>query len=131
MLQSGLEQWGVLFAKSNAAVYQFCITADLYIQQAFTGVIALSQGCCRPVSQSSIKHWGMRFAHTTAAVHWSCIAADLYEEQTFTGVTAVSQGCCRPVLQEASSIGACVLPIPLLQCIGFASLQTCMYRKPS
>ncbi len=32
------------FAKNSAAVHGFCIIADLYEQQMFIGVIAVSQG---------------------------------------------------------------------------------------
>jgi len=36
------------FAKNSAAVHWFRIIADLYEQQIFIGVNAVSQGCCQP-----------------------------------------------------------------------------------
>ncbi len=78
------------FAKNSAAVHGFCIIADLYEQQMFIGLNAVSQGCCQPVLQSSIVQWRMHFAKNSAAVHWFCIIADLYEQQIIIGVNAVS-----------------------------------------
>ena len=78
------------FAHTTAAVHWSCIVADLYIQQTFKGVIAVSQGCFRPFLQCGLEQWGMRFAKNNAAVNLFCIIADLYEEETFISVTAVS-----------------------------------------
>jgi len=57
------------FAKCRVSLHWSCIIADLYEQQIFTGVIAVSQGCCQPVLQSSLEQWGMHFAKNSAAVH--------------------------------------------------------------
>ncbi len=73
----------------------------------------------------------MLFAKTTAAVYWICIIADLDKQQILIGVTALSQGCCQPVLQSSLEQWEYDLPRTVLQCIGFASLQTSMNRKPS
>ncbi len=78
------------FAKNSAAVHGFCIIADLYEQQMFIGVIAVSQGCCQAVIQSSIVQWRMHFAKNSAAVHGFRNIADLYEQQIIIGVNAVS-----------------------------------------
>ncbi len=39
---------------TGAAVHWIRVAAALYEQKVFTGVIAVSQGCCQPVLQSSI-----------------------------------------------------------------------------
>ena len=41
-LQRGLEQWGMRFAKNIVAVNLFCITADLYEEETFISVTAVS-----------------------------------------------------------------------------------------
>ena len=104
----GSEQWEQHFAQGSAAVHWCCITAHLYDQQIFIGVIALTQGCCQAVSQSSTEQWGQHFAQGSAALHW-------------WWVTAV----------VGQSSGNSILPEAVLQCIGVGSLHTCMITKPS
>ncbi len=89
-------------AKTSAAVRWCWVTAHLYEQQIFIGVIAVTQACCEPVLQSSTGQCGMHFAKTSAAVHWCWVTAHLYEQQNFIGVIAVTQACCEPVLQSST-----------------------------
>ena len=59
-----------------------------------------------------------------------CITADLYEQQIFIGVFAVTWACRQPILQSNfKQWGMHVVSIPVLQCIGFASLRIYMNRK--
>jgi len=44
--QSSTELWGRYFALTSAAVQWSCITANLYEEQIFTGIIAVTQACC-------------------------------------------------------------------------------------
>ena len=55
----------------------------------FTGVIARTQACCKPVLQSISEQWGLHFALNTAALHLCWVTARLFEEQISIGVTAV------------------------------------------
>ncbi len=73
----------------------------------------------------------MCFAKNSAAVHWVRIIADLDEQQILIGVTAVSEAAISLFCTAALSSGECILPRTVLQCIGFASLQTSMNGKPS
>ena len=59
---------GNAFANTSAAVHWWWISAHLCEQQAFIGVIAVTQACCEPVLQSSIGQCGTQFAKTRAAV---------------------------------------------------------------
>ena len=77
------------------------VTAQLYEEQTFPCVIAVTQACCEPVLQSSTEQWGMLFALTSTAVHFCWLTAHLYEEQISTGITAGTQACCEPVLQSS------------------------------
>ena len=43
------------------------VSAHLYEEQIFTGVIAVMQACCKPFLQSSTEQW----ASTNALQHWS------------------------------------------------------------
>ncbi len=58
------------FAKNIVAVNLFCITADLYEEETFISVTAVSQGWYQPILQLGLEQWGMRFANNNAAVHW-------------------------------------------------------------
>ncbi len=90
------------FAKSSAALHWCWVTAHLYEQQMFIGVIAVTQACCEPGLQSSIGQQESYFALTSAAVHWCWVTAHLYEQQMFIGVIAVTQACCEPVLKSST-----------------------------
>ena len=70
LLQSSTEQWGLHFAQGSAAVYWCWVSAELYEEQTFIGVIALAQACCEPFSQSRTEQWGLQFAQGSAAVYW-------------------------------------------------------------
>ncbi len=48
--------------KSSGALHWWWVTAHLYEQQIFIGVIAVTQGCCEPVLKSSPEQCGMHFA---------------------------------------------------------------------
>jgi len=106
-----------------------CITAHLYEEQISIGVIAATQGCCQPVLQSSTEQWGRYFALTIAALLWCCIIAHLYQEQISTGVVAVAQACCEPGLQSSTEQRGSSFALTVLQCIGVASLHTCIKSK--
>jgi hypothetical protein len=58
------------FANINAAVHEGWVIAHLYEHQIFTGVIAVTQGCCEPVLKSSPELCEIHFAQTSAAVDW-------------------------------------------------------------
>ncbi len=90
------------FAKASAAVHGCWVTAHLYEQQTFTGVIAVTQACCEPVVQSSTGQWSLHSAQASAAVHWCWVTVQLHEQQTFIGVIAVTQACCEPVVQSST-----------------------------
>ncbi len=66
------------------------ITADLYEEQTFTAVIAMSQSCCQVVLQRSTEQWRVHSAKIRCCSALDSITADLYEEQTFTTVIALS-----------------------------------------
>ena len=83
VLQSSTEQWGLELAKNSVAVHWCWVTAHLYEEQIFIGVIAVIQACCKPVLQSSNEQWGLHFALNSVAVHWCWVTAHLYEEQIF------------------------------------------------
>ncbi len=119
------------FANTSAAVHWWWVTAHLYEQQIFIGVIAVTQACCEPVLQSSTGQCVMHFANTSAAVHWWWVTAHLYEQQIFIGVIAVTQASCEPVLQSSTDSVECILPRQVLQCIGGGSLHTFMSSKSS
>ena len=70
VLQSSTDQWGIHFALSKAAVYWFWVTALLYEQQIFIGLIAGTQDVHQPVLQSSSDKWGMHSALSSTAEHW-------------------------------------------------------------
>ncbi len=89
-------------ANTSAAVHWWWVTAHLYEQQIFSGVIAVTHACCEPVLQSSPVQWQMHLANTCAAVHWWWITAHLYEQQIFSGVIAVTHECCEPALQSST-----------------------------
>ena len=99
VLQSSTEQCVGHFAKTSAAVHWWWVTAHLYEQHNFVGVIALTQGC-EPVLQSSTEHWGLHFAKISDAAHWWWVTAHLCEQQIFKGVIAVTQRCCEPGVEE-------------------------------
>jgi len=54
------------------------VTAHLYGEQMFIGVIALTQPCCGPVLHSSNEQYRMRFAQSIVAAHWCWVTAHLY-----------------------------------------------------
>jgi len=66
------------FAKPSAAVHWCWVTAHLYEQQIFIGVIAVTQACCGAVLQSSTEQWEVHFALTNAAVHFCWATAHMY-----------------------------------------------------
>ena len=39
--------------------------------------------------------------------------------------------CCQPALQSSTEHWGCILPRPVLQCIGVGSLHSCLNSKPS
>ena len=119
------------FAKASAAVHWCWVTAHLYEQQIFIGVIAVTQACCEPDLKSSTGLCGMQFAKTSAALHWCWVTAHLHEQQMFIGVIAVTQACCEPGLQSSIEQQECNLPKPGLQCFGDGSVHTCMSSKSS
>ena len=117
------------FAQTSAAVHWCWVTAHLYEQQISIGVIALTQACCEPVLQSSTGQCVGHLATTSAAVQWCWVTAHLYEQQSLIGVIAVTQAGCEPVLESRLESVECILPRPLLQCIGVGSLHTCMNSR--
>ena len=74
---------GTRACKEQCAVHWCWVTAHLYEEQIFIGVIAVIQACCKPVLQSSNEQWGLHFALNSVAVHWCWVTAHLYEEQIF------------------------------------------------
>jgi len=82
---------------------QWCwVTAQLYEQQIFTGVFAVTQACWQPVVHSSTGKWCMLFAKNSAAMQWCWVTAQLYEQQIFIGVFAVTQACWQPVVYSST-----------------------------
>ena len=73
----------MFFAKKSSPVQCCLVTADLYRQGIFKGVLAVPQACCQPVLDSSIEQWGIHFVKSCAAVHWCWVTADLYGQGTF------------------------------------------------
>ena len=69
VLQSSTEQWEQHFAQGSAAMPWCWVTAELYEEQTFIGVIAVAQACCKPFLQSSTELCGLHFAQGSAAVH--------------------------------------------------------------
>ena len=90
------------FAKTSAAVHFSWVTAHLYEEQIFIGVIAVTKACCELVFQSGTGQWEMHFAETSAAVHFSWVTAHLFEEQTSIGVNVVAKACCELVFQSST-----------------------------
>ena len=93
---------------------QWCwVTAQLYEQQIFKGVFALTQACWQPV------------VHTTALISEVCImskkvlqcndVAQLYEQQIFIGQRHTA--CCEPVCSATLNSGDCILPWTELQAL--------------
>ncbi len=74
--------------------------ANLYEEQIFIGVFAVTQACCEPVLKSTTYQWGMQIAQTSAAVHFCWLTAQLHVEQVSTGVIAVTPASCEHVLQS-------------------------------
>jgi len=68
------------FALPSAAVHLSWVSAGLYEEQIFIGVIAVTQACCKPVLQSSTEQGDEHFALPSAAVHLSWVTADLYKK---------------------------------------------------
>ncbi len=114
------------FALNSAAEHWFWITAHLYQQQIFIGVIAVTQACCQktsklhrcfaqtqagyePVLQNSSEHWGMQFALNSAEVQWFWVTAHLYEQQILIGVFVMTQHVVRLVCRAAVNNGPAVL----------------------
>ena len=116
VLQSSTEQLEQHFAKNSVAVHWCWITAHLYDQQIFTGANAVTQGCCQAVLQSSTEQWEQHFAQGSAAVHYCWVTAHMY---------------CQAAMKSSTEQWVCILPKPVLQCIGVGSLHTCMISKSS
>jgi len=74
-LQSSTEQWGLHFAQGSAAMPWCWVTAELYEEQTFIGMIAVAQACCQAVLQSSTEQWGLHFAQGNAAMPWCWVTA--------------------------------------------------------
>ncbi len=91
----------MLFANNSCCSALKLVAAALCEQKVFTGVIAVSQGCCQHDFHSSIKQLRMLFANNSCCSALNLVAAALCEQKVFTGVIAVSQGCCQPVLQTS------------------------------
>ena len=91
---------GSAFCQNSVAVHWWWVTAQLYGQQIFMGVIAVTQGCCQAVLHSNTEQLEQHFAQGSAAVHWWWVTAHLYDQQIFTGVIAVTQGCCQAVVKS-------------------------------
>ena len=129
VLHSSTKQWRLHFAKNSVAVHWCWVTAHLYKEHIFIGVIAVIQACCKPVLQSSTEQWGLHFALNSVAVHWCWVTAHLYEEQIFIGVIAVIQACCKPVLHSSTKQWGLHFARTVIDCTGFGSLHTCMKSK--
>ena len=67
-LHCSTEQWGLHHAHGTAAVYLCWVTAELYEEQTFTGVMAVAQAACEPFLHCSHEQWGLHFAQGCAAV---------------------------------------------------------------
>ena len=76
------------------------VTAHLYEEQIYIGVIAVTKACCELVFQSSTEQWGMHFVQTIAAVHLSRVTAHLYGEQISIGVFVVALSILLPMGQS-------------------------------
>ena len=95
---------------TGAAVHWIWVTAALYKQQTFTGVIAVSQGCCQPDFHSSIDQWRMLSANNSccSALNWSlhlCMSRKYSQVSLRCRKAAVSL-FCRPALTSRE----CLLP---------------------
>lgn len=53
-----------ILPKTSAGVDWCWVAAQLYDQEIFAGVSALTYACCQPALQSSTEQWKIHFAHT-------------------------------------------------------------------
>jgi len=70
VLLSTTEQGGRHFPKPNAAEYWCWVTAHLYEEQIFLGVIAVTKACYEHVLLSTTEQGEMQFPKPNAAEHW-------------------------------------------------------------
>ncbi len=87
------------FANNSVALHWCWVTAHLYEQQIFVGVIAVIKACRQRVLQSSTEQWGLYYDLNSVAVHWCWLTAQLCEQQIPIGELAMPQACCKSVLQ--------------------------------
>ena len=77
------------------------VSAELYEEQNYIGVIAVAKACCQALLQSNTEQWKLYFSKGNAAVYWCWVSAELYEEQNFIGVIAVAKACYQALLQSS------------------------------
>jgi len=112
-------------------VFWCWVSAELYEEQNFIGVIAVAKACYQALLQSSTEQWKLYFSKGTAAVYWCWDTAELYEEQTFIGELHWHRPAVTLFCRAELSSGDRILPKAVLQCFGVGSLLSCMKSKTS